>query len=387
MFLKINPITVLLCVVFLIPLVKGFIIEFSSNNLKNDVNQIESDIIFILALIFGFFTTKRIFQEHQYGITKIIPENILNNIESQPTLLYFVVLPIMICIIYSLGRLVLYFVNRLFFYPIFDGIEKVIRNSSSTFKRFMSSIFQLPKAICYVLLITFILNIVSLLNFNNLMDKYLLDSSAYNYLCKNVVIPITNSKVAKQLPNIINNSFKVQVVQNDTQTDDGKVSKQRTIIYYNGVTLEEGIKSNQSIDNFAKELVSKETTNKRKAKVIYEWIGSSISYDNDKANSVLNNDFKVRSGAVPTFEDKKGICFDYACLYVAMCRSVGVRVRIITGDGFNGVSWVSHAWNQVYIEEEETWINVDPTFYKGGNYFNSKRFDIDHTNAKVIGEW
>jgi transglutaminase-like putative cysteine protease len=72
---------------------------------------------------------------------------------------------------------------------------------------------------------------------------------------------------------------------------------------------------------------------------------------------------------------------------VAMARANGLKVRIITGEGFNGVSWVSHAWNEVFIPEENKWIKVDPTFYKGGNYFNSKRFDLDHRDAKIAGEW
>jgi hypothetical protein len=41
----------------------------------------------------------------------------------------------------------------------------------------------------------------------------------------------------------------------------------------------------------------------------------------------------------------------------------------------------------VYIPEEGKWINVDTTFSKGGNYFNTRMFDLDHRNAKIIGEW
>jgi hypothetical protein len=370
-----------------VPLFKGFIIEFSSSNLKDDINEIESDIIFIVALVFGFYITKRVFLQHEFNIIKLVPENILSSIENQPIVLYFVVLPIIIFILFSIGKLLLRLINAILFYPVFDGIENSIRYRSSTFKRLISAVFQLPRSVCYVLLLAFILNILSLLNINNLLDNYLLSSSPYNYLCKNIVIPITNSKVAKQLPSIINNSFKIQVVQNDVQVDENKPAKSRTIVYYNGVTLDEGVKSNESIDSFAKKLIEKEANSINKAKVIYEWIGSNIDYDNEKANSILNNDFNVKSGAISTFQEKKGICFDYSCLYVAMCRKAGVKVRIVTGDGFNGVSWVSHAWNQVYNESEGTWINVDSTFYKGGNYFNSKRFDIDHRNGKVVGEW
>ena len=102
---------------------------------------------------------------------------------------------------------------------------------------------------------------------------------------------------------------------------------------------------------------------------------------------ILNNDFRIGSGAIETFETKKGICFDYACLYVAMCRANNIKVRLITGEGFNGVSWVGHAWNQVYVAKENRWINVDTTFSKGGNYFDTQRFNIDHKTSEIAGEW
>ncbi len=70
-----------------------------------------------------------------------------------------------------------------------------------------------------------------------------------------------------------------------------------------------------------------------------------------------------------------------------MCRANNIKVRLVTGDGFNGANWVSHAWNQVYISDLNQWINVDTTFAKGGNYFNNKMFDLDHKNANIIGEW
>ena len=70
-----------------------------------------------------------------------------------------------------------------------------------------------------------------------------------------------------------------------------------------------------------------------------------------------------------------------------MSKANNIKVRIITGQGFNGNNWVSHAWNQVYIEKEKKWINVDPTFLIGGDYFDSKRFVIDHKAESIAGEW
>ena len=56
-----------------------------------------------------------------------------------------------------------------------------------------------------------------------------------------------------------------------------------------------------------------------------------------------------------------------------MAREAGLKVRIVTGEGFNGKEWGPHSWNEVYLPEKNQWITVDPTFGKAGNYFDSKK--------------
>ena len=172
----------------------------------------------------------------------------------------------------------------------------------------------------------------------------------------------------------------------NTVVKDGENTK-GVIVYYNGVTLDQGIKSDSTIDAYAKKLCQNETTEQAKAKILYNWVGANISYDYDKADRVFRNDSNIASGAIPAFETRKGICFDYSCLYVAMSRAVGIKVRLITGEGYNGSSWVGHAWNQVFLTGQNNWINVDTTFYHGGNYFDPKQFNIDHRNSDIAGEW
>lgn len=281
----------------------------------------------------------------------------------------------------------MHLINKITIYSMVGNIERKLRRRSNFLKRVIGALFQVPKSFCYLLVIVFSLNIFSVFNKSPLINKYLAESSLYNNICEEVVIPVTQSKIAKELPNIINDSFKIVIKErnvNDTSNDKGP---NNTIIYYNGVTLEEGVRSNNEIDQFARSLVQNESSTSEKAKVIYYWISKNLDYDEDKANKVLNDDFNVESGAIPAFQTRKGICFDYSCLYVAMCRANGVKVRLVTGEGFNGVSWVGHAWNQVYLKEEDRWINVDTTFAKGGNYFDSMRFQRDHKNPRLAGEW
>lgn len=385
-FIKDNPIDVGLVLIFLYPIMKGFLLKFSSKSLKNDIEDAGSYTAFIIGSILGVYMTKRIFLRHDEGIYNtiynFIPKNILNTIENKPIFIYIAAMPIIIFIIYKIVELIIGLVNKLTFYPLLDVVEDFLIEKSALTKRVIGLIFQLPKAICYILLATFILNILAILGVNEDYNKKLESSQVYSFLSEEVVNPIANSEFAKELPNIINNSFKI-VVKNDSVNSEDNSGK--TIVYYNGITLSEGLKSNEEIDNFAKALVQERGSTRAKAKTIYNWVGRNIEYDYDKVDKILNNDFNVKSGAINTFYSKKGICFDYSCLYAAMCKANGIKVRIITGEGFNGSSWVSHAWNQVYIEEEDKWVNVDTTFYKGGNYFDSAVFKLDHRNEKIAG--
>ncbi|EJO5348721.1 transglutaminase domain-containing protein [Clostridium botulinum] len=391
--MKTNPVTLILGVVFFFPILKGFLSKFSSPNLKLDIEDINKTISFVISLFLGIYYSKKIFIEHNVGIYKdiyeSIPKDIIKYINNNFFIVYVVITPLIIFIISKILFLILTLLNSITIYPILDKLEEILRDKGNIFKRIFGAIFNVPKSICYVLIIAFLLNIFSMFVKNDTLNKYLQSSSIYNKICKQAIIPVTNSKIAKKLPNIINDSFKIvvkeQVGKNPLPKSNFKDRK--AIVYYNGVTLQEGIKSNKQIDNFARHLAAQDADSKGKARIIYDWIGSNIDYDHDKAEKVLNDNFKVKSGAIPTFNTKSGICFDYSCLFVAMCRANDIKVRLVTGEGFNGVSWVSHAWNQVYVPEAGEWINVDTTFYKGGNYFDTKRFKLDHRKSEIAGEW
>lgn len=385
-----EPVSLILLLLFIYPIIKGFIYKFSSEHLKGASEGVFQSISFLLSLCLGIYYTKKVFIQHNEGmyekIYKSIPINVIEFINKKPLVIYVLMMPIVILIIYSVINFVVSIISRITFYPLFDSIERKLKQKSGLFNRIIGAVFQLPKAICYVVVITFILNFLSLLNITDTYNKYLEESQVYNYISKEVVIPLTNSKLAKKLPNVVDNSFKI-VVKEASTLEPNLPNKPKGIIYYNGITLDQGVKSNDEINKFAINLAQGKNGSRNKSSAIYKWVGSKIVYSDEKANRVLNNDLEVKSGAIPTFNSKSGICFDYACLYVAMCRANNIKVRIITGQGFNGSNWVSHAWNQVYIEEENTWINVDPTFLIGGNYYDSKRFDIDHKAENIAGEW
>lgn len=110
---------------------------------------------------------------------------------------------------------------------------------------------------------------------------------------------------------------------------------------------------------------------------IYRWIVDNISYDEEKAQALVN-----ATGYIPspdeTLSSKRGICFDYASLAAAMLRSQGIPCKIVTGTV--SPDNIYHAWNLVYIDgtwigagvdvEQNTWTRIDTTFAagSGSNY-------------------
>lgn len=177
-----------------------------------------------------------------------------------------------------------------------------------------------------------------------------------------------------------------QLVDKFDYRPDGFINE---IIIYNGTTIDQGIKSNDEIDSKARFITKDASSEREKAKILYEWIGSNIEYDDEKAKIVLSgidSDKMPESGARCAFETRSGVCFDKACLYVAMARAADLKVRLISGEAFDGEKYVGHAWNQIYLRDENIWINVDTTFYEAGNYFDSNLFN-EHKADNIAGEW
>ncbi len=187
--------------------------------------------------------------------------------------------------------------------------------------------------------------------------------------------------------NTISQNFNINNEKISYSDEDKYIPTSNVLIYYNGVTLEEGVKSNSEIDNKAIEITKYKENDLEKAKSLYVWIGSNIEYDFDKAYKTLNNESSGNSGATEAWITRKGICFDYACLYVAMARAINLQVRLVTGSAYDGTQYGPHAWNEVYLENEDRWIPIDPTFYMSGNYFDSSNFYDDHIKEMIAGEW
>lgn len=105
-----------------------------------------------------------------------------------------------------------------------------------------------------------------------------------------------------------------------------------------------------------------------KIAAIFKYVTDNISYDKQLAAS-------VKSGYIPdpdsTLAKGTGICFDYASLFAAMCRSQSIPTKLVMGYIQENMY---HAWNEVYTKEtgwvtldlfieKNKWNLLDPTFY------------------------
>ncbi|AJY75744.1 transglutaminase-like domain-containing protein [Paenibacillus beijingensis] len=134
------------------------------------------------------------------------------------------------------------------------------------------------------------------------------------------------------------------------------------------------------INGAAKEIVNGKQTDEERARALYDWLGDRIAYDWDKANNYINNGVWKEQTPEETFATRKGVCIDTARLYAVMARSVGLEVRVVTGQGADGRGGFGpHAWNEVKLADDGgRWVPLDATWASSGDWFDTPDFDKTH---------
>lgn len=325
-----------------------------SRDLENVIASIIGSIssvisFFIMFLFYNFFNNKI-----ESFLLNISPDKTLNIVIK--LLIFLIIFFVIKWIIYTIFRLI----NSIFNFDFNRGLS-----NSKALLFIFSTLLGLIRGMLIVLCI-----LIAIVTYNGFASP------------KYKVNMFSNLKAYHKISNLIDEK-KISKIKSGLVQDISN----STVIYYNGVTLKEGVESNSAINNKAREITANLKTDREKARAIYTWIGTHIKYDDFKAEKVMGKNNVTNSGAIQTFETRKGICFDYACLYVAMCRAVNLKVRMIIGEAYNGEEYISHAWNEVYIKNERKWIKVDPTFYMAGNYFDNPNFNSDHKEKSIAGEW
>ncbi|MDZ5474417.1 transglutaminase-like domain-containing protein [Bacillus sp. 31A1R] len=136
--------------------------------------------------------------------------------------------------------------------------------------------------------------------------------------------------------------------------------------------------------SLANELTEGITDERKKAKAIYKYVASNVSYDVDKYE---NKEFSWDDSALKTLQSKTGVCQDYSYLAVALLRASNIEARMIEGTAFGGFWPSNHAWVEAKVDGE--WLTMDPTwgagYIKDGEFvadYNTKYFDPKKSEFK-----
>jgi transglutaminase-like putative cysteine protease len=298
-------------------------------------------------------------------------------------MVYLLVVPLFLWLLRGLLGFIIDPIYNRILEPLANRLYMLLKSSGTVLQRTIGALAQLPRAGVWVLVCALLLNFYAYYFPAPLLTQQMNGSEVYQLIKVNAVQPLLNADLTQKIPVLVNDYFRPTPVAPSPVTP----GNERVITYFNGVTLEEAVKSNSAIDATARSVVGSEKNRKQQAYLLYRWISRNIKYDYQKAAALSQKPDGMVSGSIVAFNTRTGICFDYASLYVSMCRAVGLQVRLVTGLGYSGVVWGDHAWNQVYAPEEGRWINVDATFGVQGDYFDNPNFKLDHQYAQVQGEW
>ena len=133
----------------------------------------------------------------------------------------------------------------------------------------------------------------------------------------------------------------------------------------------------------ASQLCSDKSGTVDKIAAIFGYVTDNISYDKELAKKVTNGLTGYTPDPDRTLKNGKGICFDYASLMTAMCRSQGIPSRIVVGYAKENIY---HAWNEIYTEETG-WITPELFLKNKGYNIADATFYSGQKDKKKIGEY
>ncbi|MBE6034764.1 MAG: transglutaminase domain-containing protein [Clostridiales bacterium] len=396
-FNHINGISILMLGIFFMPLMIGLLSPISGNKIHHSLQSALNSFNVIIATVLAFYLVRALFSGAENSffapvLQLITPMKDFILRYNHDIAAYIIALFVILAILLWFLEIITIPLYKYAIVPSVKKLSSVFDSLSRRRQQLLSILWQFPKSICMLMIFSLLLNFYSTFVNNPAANEYINDSATYQLMNKTVIKPMLNTNIAKNLPVLFNDSFKKAAEDltpaNNENGENPNYWKVTVIKYFNGVTLDEAIKSSPEIDAAAKKIVGSETNDIKKARLLYEWVSKNIQYDDAKAQIIVRDPSHVNSGSIVTFAEREGICFDYSCLYISMCRSVGLKVRFVTGLAYNGSAWGDHAWNQIYSSDENRWINVDTTFGNSGyNYFDNSNFAENHKYDVIQGEW
>ncbi|MFC4303862.1 transglutaminase domain-containing protein [Cohnella boryungensis] len=199
------------------------------------------------------------------------------------------------------------------------------------------------------------------------MSEYIQQSGLYREVAAQIIRPATGSLLEERLP-VFAKAMSVEL--------DQLWQKRYDVI---------DAELPDDIVLAAKSVAEEKNSDEEKARALYDWVGTRIAYDHDKVRAYEEQgDWREQNPAM-TFATRKGVCIDYARLYASMARAVGLEVRVVTGLGYDGRGgYGAHAWNEVYLAEQQRWVPLDATWANTGDWFDPPGFADTHIRQEGV---
>jgi len=119
------------------------------------------------------------------------------------------------------------------------------------------------------------------------------------------------------------------------------------------------------IKSKAMEIVGKEHNRWKAALLLAEWVQKN-----------LGSNYKTGFGtAKEVFRSLEGDCTEHSVLHIALCRSIGIPARGVSGLMYSDGRFAYHMWSEVYVDD---WRAVDSTWP-----LIDKRQFVDATHIKL----
>lgn len=193
---------------------------------------------------------------------------------------------------------------------------------------------------------------------NNIKTKLMIekDETSYFYFLENN----TNNTFPLQMGNGV---YTIRILEHKNDNKYKTINKKiidvtlynENIVYLNSIQI---INWNSKMKPILKvaELTNEISTDIEKVTAVYNYIIQNIQYDYEKIN-------KIDKSYIPNINDiyksSSGICYDYASIFAAMTRSLGIPTKLVKGYRNNSTTY--HAWNEIFINELDKWIIIDTT--------------------------
>jgi hypothetical protein len=376
--MQLNWISIIALILLISPLLFGLWRGLPSeiDKLSDSIYSIYSSIIWLVSYGVSFWLLRMVMVQGDWDITMLqwLQQQLKASIFA-----WVVAVPVIAILCTFLMRLLLHPLIHL----LTGGIEYVGRWTErfpTLLNRILSILVNLPKAALQTLLFLLVVHVSLLFLPVSNATKMAESSLVYQWTDQEVINPLLASTWSKQLPVL---GKQTEDWFHQISQEAAKYGPKDSKSFW---TWQTRFDSNEQIDKKAQEIVKGAKTDRQKAYLLYKWIGENITYDDNKAYAIQSGNYRsLTYGAIPTYQTKKGICSDYSALLVAMGKAVGLEIKQELGQGvLPDGSGGPHAWNVVYLKDEQKSIPCDPTWEHAANYFDNKDFYQSHYPEKKL---